>query len=243
MAQKIYFASLKGGTGVTACAVGTGLALAARGERVLVVDGDYRCASALCASGAGGLQVYSLSEAKQGACRVKQVIVEHPRSPNFFILPTLGCDDGEYASYAVTEIEQLFDFVLCDGVARTVCNRAAVICEPYTPCIKSAEACINELNDAGYKETGLIVNKVNGGLVYDGKIMPPSDIAKILRVPLYGVIPEDLTMPLGGMRSDSVKAFRMTAARMSGTGKKTYSPVRSYCGVSGYIKRKMRSKI
>lgn len=243
MAQKILFASLKGGTGVTTCAVGTGLALASAGERVLLVDGDFVCASALWLSGAGGLQVYSLAEAQRGACRVKQVLVNHPRSPNFFILPTLGCEDEDYRTAAVSEVEQLFDYVICDGAARPLCNRAAVVCEPYTPSLKSAEACINRLNDEGYKEVGLIINKVNGGLIYDAKIMPPSDIAKTLRSPLFGVIPEDLSMPLGCMRPGSVKAFKMTAARIAGRGKKSYSPARTYMGVSGYIKRKMRTKI
>ena len=40
MAKKIYMTSLKGGTGVTTCCVGLGLALAGIGERTLVVDGD-----------------------------------------------------------------------------------------------------------------------------------------------------------------------------------------------------------
>lgn len=243
MAQKILFCSLKGGTGVTTCAVGTALALSAAGERVLLVDGDFACASAVYLSGAGGLQVYSLEEAKKGACRVKQVLINHPRSPNLFILPTYGCDDRAFHAAAAGEVEQLFDYVLCDGTAREICNRAAVVCEPYQPCLRSAEICLNRLSDEGFGEAGIIVNKVNGGLIYDGKILPPADIAKMLRVPLYGVIPEDLTMPTGSMRQSSVKAFKLTAARIAGKGKKSFSPLKTYCGVSGYFKRKMRAKI
>ena len=87
MATKIYIAAAGGGTGATTCAVGLGLALAAAGERTLIVDGDARYPAALTVAGCAGLQVYTLEEARRGDCRPKQAIVEHPRSPNLFILP------------------------------------------------------------------------------------------------------------------------------------------------------------
>lgn len=243
MAVKIYFASHKGGAGTTTCAVGVGLALAHSGERVLFVDGDLRYPAGLTISGCAGLQVYTIEEARRGACRVKQVIIEHPRSPNFFIMPCYGCADRKYISSAAGEVESQFDYVLCDRAARDKCDRAVAICEPYPTGIKGADICLNELTDCGFEGAGVIVNKVNGGLVYDGAIMPPADIAALLHAPLMGIIPEDLTIPLGGMRQDSVKAFKMTAARISSGACKIYPAMRGYAGIGGYIKRRMRRKI
>ena len=243
MAIKIYFASCKGGAGTTTCTVGVGLALARRGERVLVVDGDEHYPAALTIAGCAGLQTYTLEEARKGACRVKQAVIEHPRSPNFFILPCAGCEDRKYIAAAVTEVESLFDYVLCDSAAPQVCERAAVVCEPYPTGIKGADICLNHLRDMKYKDVGVIVNKVNGGLIYDNRIMPPKDIAALLHAPLLGVIPEDLGMALGTMRADSVKAVKMTAARIAGDGKKIYQTTRTYLGAGGFIKRKMRGKI
>lgn len=243
MARKIFLASPGGGAGATTCAVGIGLSLASAGERVLIVDGDWRYPAALTIAGCAGLQVYTLEEARKGACRVKQVIVAHPRSPNLFILPCAGCAERKYPSTAVKEVESAFDYVLCDRAAREACEEAAAVCMPYSPNIKGADICLGELRDDRFGEAGVIINKVNGGLIYDGKIMPPKDIAALLHAPLWGVIPEDLDMPLGSMRADSVKAFKMTAALIAGGGGKIYSPARHYMGAGGFIKRRMRSKI
>lgn len=243
MAVKIYFCSPGGGAGSTTCAVGVGLALAKRGERTLVLDGNTELASAASVAGCDGLQTYTLEEARKGACRVKQAIVGHPRLPNFFVLSCAGCSDRKYAASAVGEVDGLFDYIICDGCAAGACDRAAVVCEPYPLSIKGADICLNHLRDAGIKEAGIILNKVNGGLIYDNRIMPPKDIAAILRADLLGVIPEDLDMPMGAMRTDSVKAFRLTSARIAAGAKKIYSPARGYSGAGGFIKRKMRGKI
>ncbi|MGN0818147.1 MAG: AAA family ATPase [Candidatus Coproplasma sp.] len=243
MSEKILITSLKGGAGATACAVGISLALASAGERTLLFDGDYTCASALAAAGVAGLQVYTLAEAKSGACRVKQAVLQHPRSPNFYLLPSLGCDDKEFAEYAVNELEGLFDYVICDKIAEGACDRAIVITDPYPVSVKCADVALGILKDSGLKSAGIIVNKVNGGLVFDGEIMTPQEIATLLRAPLIAVIPEDLTMPLGKMKQSTVKAFKMAAAGVAGKSDKCYGVIRQYVGVGGLIKRKMRSRI
>lgn len=228
---------------MTSCAVGICIALAAAGERTLLFDGDSLCASALAASGAAGLQVYTLAEAKSGACRVKQAVLQHPRSPNFYLLPSLGCDDTEFAERAVCELEGLFDYVICDDTAASVCDRAIVVTEPYPVSVRCADVALGRLKDAGFANAAIIVNKVNGGLVFDGEIMTPQEIATLLRAPLAAVIPEDLTMPLGKMRQGTVKAFKMAADGIAGRSEKSYGVIRPYLGVGGLIKRKMRSRI
>lgn len=243
MAVIIHFRSAGGGAGSTTCAVGVGLALAKSGERTLVADGNTRIAAAVNIAGCAGLQTYTLEEARKGACRVKQAITEHPRLPNFFVLSCAGCADKKYTAAAVRDVDGLFDYIICDDCAAEACSRAAVICEPYPLSIKGADICLNQLRDGGIKDAGIIINKVNGGLIYDGRIMPPADIAAILRAELLGVIPEDLDMPLGTMRADSVKAFRLTAARIAAGGQKVYSPLRGYTGTGGLIRRRMRGKI
>lgn len=243
MAEKIYFGSRKGGAGTTTCAVGVGKALARGGDRVLIVDGDFSFSAALCIAGCQGLQTYTLEEARKGACRVKQVIVAHPRLPNLFILPCAGCTDRKFAAEAVSETESAFDYLLCDKAGMNICTRGAAVCEPYPTGIKGADAMLGEMRDGGIKDAGIIVNKVNGGLICDGAIMPPSDIAAILHAPLWGVVPEDLGMPLGIMRKESVRALKMTAARIAGGGKKIYAAARGYYGLNGFIKRKMRGRI
>ncbi len=59
MADVVYMTNSKGGAGVTTCAVRTGLALALRGERTLVVDGDTVCGNGISAAGVSELCSYT----------------------------------------------------------------------------------------------------------------------------------------------------------------------------------------
>ena len=243
MADTIYITSARGGAGATTCAVKLALALGDAGERTLVLDGDSECACGLEISGLTGLNVYTLADVETGACRVKQAILAHPSSPNAYFLPSLGLKDAERMNTAVEECSALFDFVICDGGAANACKRALLVSDPYSSSLPSAQRRGGELKDAGFKEVGLLVNKVNGGLVYDGSILPPREFAEIVRLPLWGVIPEDLTLPLGKMRGGTKKAFALTAQFIAGKSKKTYGVIRPYAGIGGMIKRRMREKV
>lgn len=243
MADCIYVDGSRGGAGATTCAVKLAAALAEAGERTLYMDGDPLCGDGLYACGLTGLNVYSLGDAQRGECRIKQALLQHPLSPNFYVLPSLGYTDPKFAADAVTECSELFDYVICDKIALPACKRAIVVTEPYQSFLKGAEAKCSSLKDAGFKDVGLIVNKVNGGLVFDGEIMTPQETAALLRCELYGVVPEDLTLPLGKIRSATKKAFSLTAQYVSGKGKKVYGVIKPYAGVAGMIKRKMRARI
>ncbi|MDE7380059.1 MAG: hypothetical protein K2N14_03300, partial [Clostridia bacterium] len=88
-----------------------------------------------------------------------------------------------------------------------------------------------------------ILNKVNGGLVFDGAILTPQELASVIHLPLWGVIPEDLTLPVGKIKASTKKAFALAAEVILGKSKKVYGVVKPYVGVGGMIKRKMRAKV
>lgn len=239
MSDVIFVTSAKGGSGATTCAVKTGLALAANGERTLYVDGDTLCASGMITCGVESLCSYTLADAVKGACRVKQALINHPLSPRFYILPTLGCSDAKFICDAVNSLAPSFDKIICDSVAEDVCNRAILVTEPYPYHIRSAGTAASKLKDRGFKKIELVVNKVNGGLVFDGTILSPQELATLTRCTLAGVIPEDLLLPLSGMKTGTKKAFLTLAQHLTG-GEKIYDVIKPYYGVKGKIKRKMR---
>ncbi len=243
MAEVIYVASARGGSGATTCAVYLALALAALGERTLVLDGDGECASGLEICGLQGLNVYTLADAEEGACRVRQAVLQHPASPNAYVLPTLGLKNPDYCMTAVNECAKLFDVVLCDGVAAGACRRAIVVSAPYPSSVASAKLRGARLKDGGAENVGLIVNNVNGGLVYGGAVLSPQEFASVVRLPLLGVIPEDLTLPLNKIRPSTERAFQMTAEALLGRSTKVYGTVKPYLGVTGYFKRKLRAHV
>ena len=240
MAEVIFVTSARGGAGATTCAVKLGLALADQGERTLIIDGDRDFAGGLEICGLQGLNVYTLADVEEGACRIKQAILQHPASPNLYVLPTLGCKDPLSAERAARECGQLFDRILCDGTARGACTKAILVSDPYSASLACAKAKGAGLKDAGIAETQVLLNKVNGGLVFDGAILTPQEFASVVRLPLLGVIPEDPYLPLGKVRPTTKKAFAMTADALMGKSKKTYGVIKPYVGIKGAIKRKLR---
>ncbi len=241
MGNVIFLAGARGGAGATTCAYYLGCALSLAGERTLIADGDSACGDGLQVSGMSGLNVYTLADAQKGACRVRQAILKHEKQINLFLLPSLNCTDGEFISRAVCESAETFDYILCDGCASSACRRAIIMTEPYPSSIKAADKKIARLKDGGLGDVGIIVNKVNGGLVCNGEIMSPQEISSLLRCPLLGVIPEDLGMPMGKCGRAAAKAFKMTADVVAGRSAKIYGVTARYRGLGGSIKRKLRN--
>lgn len=243
MAVKIYMTNSKGGVGVTTCCVGLGIALSKLGERTLVLDGDRQCANALYTGGCANMQVYTLADFEKGACRAKQTLVTHPKISNLSFAASTGVKDGLAAGRAIGELDGLFDYILCDKTGADKCDRALIVTEPFTPSVKAADISKAMLNDGGIKDVGLIVNRLNGGLILDGEVMTAQEIAALLRMPLKAVIPEDLSIPLGKWRKATLKAFDLAAALLTGRRESVCNVLKGYTGISGYIKRRVREKI
>lgn len=243
MAVKIYMTNLKGGTGVTTCCIGLGLALARAGERTLILDGDRYSANALWMSGCENMQVYTLADYEKGACRAKQTLIQHRSAANLSLASSLGLTDEKYAEAAVEELDGLFDYILLDDIAKKKCNSAIIVTEPFLPSVKSSDACKAYLSDGGIKNISVFVNKLNGGQIINGEVMTAQEIAALLRLPLKAVIPEDLSLPLGRWKKNTLKAFKAAAETVSGRKESVCNVLKPYFGVNGYIKRKVRERI
>lgn len=243
MAIKIYMTNVKGGTGVTTCCVGLGLALAKAGERTLIVDGDRFAANALLIGGCANSQIYTLADYERGACRAKQTLVAHNHTVNLSLCSSLGLKDVKFAEAALDELDGLFDYILLDKIALKKSNCAIIVTEPHLPSVKSADACKAYLTDNGVKNISLFVNKLNGGQIISGDVMTAQEIAALLRLPLKAVIPEDLSLPLGKWKKATLKAFKAAAETVSGKREILCNVLKPYFGFNGYIKRKVRERL
>lgn len=243
MAKKLYFTSLKGGTGVTTCCVGLGFALAELGERTLIVDGDDKSGNALLFGGVENKQVYTLGDFERGACRAKQAVITHPNSKNLCFLSSLGIKERSSADKAVCALDGLFDYILLDKISQSVCDRAIIVTEPYLPALKSADVCRAILCDDKVSDVALIINKMCGGLVLSGQTAGAEEISKMLHLPLVAVIPEDLNISSGEAKQATIKAFRAAAQNVRGKSQDVFNAVKQYSGFYGYIKRKARARL
>lgn len=243
MAKKIYMTSFKGGTGVSTCCAGLGLALAEAGDRTLVLDGDRYSACGLHIAGLGNMQTYTLEDYSKGACRAKQTLISHPKTGNLCFASALGLKDIKAAARAIDELDGLFDYILSDKLAPEKCDEAIIVTEPFPPSVRSADCCKCALNDGGIKDVSVIVNKLNGGQILDGEVMTAQEIAALLRLPLKAVIPEDLNLSSGKWKKSTFKAFKAAADNVTGRSEGVLNVTRQYFGVYGYVKRKVRERL
>ena len=85
MARKIVVTSGKGGVGKTTLVASLGMALARRGERVIVFDADFGLNSLDVACGVEGHVTYDIVDVIEGKCRAKQALVKHPKMANLYV--------------------------------------------------------------------------------------------------------------------------------------------------------------
>ena len=119
MSRKIVITSGKGGVGKTTVTANLAYALATKGQRAVVVDGDLGLNNLDVAMGIEGKITYDLFDCIDGRCRAKQALVQSPWHKNLFVLPACFGKNRlpaeEKALRRVTdELGKIFDFVLID---------------------------------------------------------------------------------------------------------------------------------
>ncbi len=256
MSRKIVFTSGKGGVGKTTITLTLGLILAKNGYRVLIVDGDIGLNNLDVVSGVEDLIVFDLLDVLNGNCRINQALVESPLSSNLFILPsTHSLSNVNVSSQKLKEqiegVDGIFDYIFIDcpaGVelsfhrAVSVAEEAVIIVNPSISSVRDANKVIGILKSYNLNSISLIVNRIRGDLVLLNEMYSASEIAKTLKIPLIGVIPEDdnILKGLTDVPSESLKAFKLTTKNLNGKSEKTYDYLKKYTGFWGSIRRELK---
>lgn len=83
---------------------------------------------------------------------------------------------------------------------------------------------------------------VRGDLVVDGDILSPDEIARILKIPLVGVVPQEDGVFLGE-RGCAGRAFKMLAGNIAKGTRKIYNVTGRYNGFFGSIRRNLKKNL
>ncbi len=244
--KSIVITSGKGGVGKTTVTAGLGRALAALGNRVVLMDADFGLNNLDVVMGLENRVVYDIADVINNRCRVRQALVESDVR-NLFLLPSAHGYLGDKVTsqnlkLILGGLSVTFDYALVDcpagieaGFRRAVgaCERAAVVTTPHISALRDANKVVNLLSSYGIVPT-LVVNRVRGDLLADGKIPSIKEISEILKAEVDGVIPETDgvygTMPK--------KPFELLAKRIHlGTGE-PLDPAAGYRGIFGAIRRR-----
>lgn len=262
MAKKIVITSGKGGVGKTTVAANLGLNLSKYGFRVVVIDLDFGLNNLDVVLGVEKDVLYDLSDVFAGRCRVKQALVRHKIFPNLFVLPSdkiksFSVINGQNVKLILERLSGFFDYMLIDcpagidaGFHRAIScvDQAFIVTTPSMTSLRDADKVVSIVKSYKLDYVGLIVNRVRGDLILDGKAMTPRDVMSLLKVELLGVLPEEdeiflSTGKLLRKKAESFKAYKILAENVITGKRKIYDATNKYSGFFGSIKRGIKKSI
>lgn len=262
MARKIVVTSGKGGVGKTTVTAYLGMALADMGLRVALIDVDFGLNNLDVVLGVENAVNFDIVDVVEGRCRVKQALVNCKKRKNLFILPSGNGDlalsvTGQNIKLIVENISVMFDYIIIDcpagidlGFHRAVScvNEAIIVATPSLTSLRDADKVVAILQSYKLDNIGLVVNRARGDLMLNDKMMMPSEIQKLLKTELVGVLPEEDSIFLSSgydlpVRSDSFKAYKIFANNIHKKSKKIFDATSKYSGFFGSIRRNIKKSI
>lgn len=236
--RAIVITSGKGGVGKTTTTANLGAALALKGKRVLVIDGDIGLRNLDVIMGLENRIVFNLVDVAKGTCKAQQAIIKSKRSNNLYLLPASQTDDKDVVSEdemraIIGDYKREFHFILIDSPAgieqgfRNACagaDEALLVTTPEVSSIRDADRVIGLLAARGI-EPQLIINRVDKDLVRRGDMLSPKDVIDILGVEQIGLILKDDDIIISAntgepvvynSRSRAGQSFMSIAERLTG---------------------------
>jgi septum site-determining protein MinD len=237
LGRAIVITSGKGGVGKTTTTANVGMALAALGKRVVLVDADVGLRNLDIVLGLENRVRYHLLDVLEKICDLDSALVRDKRVENLSLLAAAQTREKEEVDTdaMIGLIEQLrarFDFVLIDcpagiesGFRNAVAGaqHAIVVCTPEVSAVRDADRVVGLLPNDWRPE--LVVNRLRPALVKKGKMLSVDDVNSILNLPLLGVIPDEPGIIVATNKGQPValdgntplaNAYRSIAARLAG---------------------------
>lgn len=254
MQRVIVITSGKGGVGKTTFTANVGLALAARGKRVVVVEGDIGLNNLDVVLGAENKILYDAGEVALGKATVMQALVRINDKLSLFPATTGAANlvTVDVFLSIISELKQSFEYVLIDSPAGIEENfhraamgasEAILVTTPHVPAVRDGYKTVKMLSSYGITDVKLVVNRVRGEYVSDKAMLSPDEIAKAMQLPLCGVLPEDDYVNLYGIadvgdkRSPVGYSYGLIGAYLDGADKKIYDCVSKYGTLASRFRR------
>lgn len=227
----------KGGAGKSTVSAGLGLALAARGRRVLLIDGDAGLGCLDHMLGVSERRVFDIADVVSGAAEPGKAVYACPFSPNLFLLPAPQTEEDVVSPDIMRELVAVFsryyDHVLLDspaGVgqgflsAAASAKRALLVATPDPVCLRDTAQTRLRLLEAGLGQQRLVINRFSGRRFRaQGYYADLDSVIDAAGVRLIAVIPDDPLLAAAAAnarpapeRSPGAMALARLAARLEG---------------------------
>ena len=261
MGRKIVITSGKGGVGKTSITAGLGIALSHLGASVCMIDLDFGLNNLDLVLNLEDRVIYDLADCVSGKCRLKQALIPDRLKENLFYLPSGKISneqiaDKEQIVQIINKLSQVFDYCLLDSpaglgkgfeIALSVSDEVIIVATSNISSLRDASKVKQIVISGGFKNLGLIINRLRGDLVATGKMLDENYISKALNINLLGVLPEiDEINVLSNIKSiyecgEYCKfAFDILAKNIHFNKHERLDYVSKYKGLIGSIKCKLK---
>lgn len=226
----------KGGVGKSTVCAGLGRALAQRGRRVLLIDGDagLRCLDRMLSLDTKVM--FDISDVVSGSCEPIRAIYESG-VPGLFLLPAPYWEEKTVSPSLMRQLvpilSRYYDHVLIDcpaGIglgfesATAAAQRALVVATPDPVCLRGSDKVRLLLLKKNIQSQRLVVNRFHyGNFIKSGLYQDMDSVIDSAGIRLIGIVPEDpaLAATLNGGKEFSRQlagesALHRLAARLEG---------------------------
>ena len=202
----ITITSGKGGVGKTTTTANLGCALALRGQKVVIFDGDIGLRNLDIIMGLENRIIYDAVDYVEGRCKLKQALIRDKRAPELYLLATAQTRDKtamnpEKMVALCDELRAEFDFIIVDSPAGieqgfATClapaDRCLVVTNPEVSSVRDSDRVIGLIESKEKDRTvHLIINRIVAARVKKQDMLSVDDIHEVLSTEIIGVVPED----------------------------------------------------
>ena len=125
-------------------------------------------------------------------------------------------------------------------------EESVIVATPHLASVRDGYKTARILTSMGFVRQGLVINRIRGDFVVDNLMLDAAEISSAVKLPLYGVIPEEDYVNSKGLcdfsdkRSAAAYSFRLVGDYLLGKDKKIYDYLSPYRGIGGLFKRILR---
>jgi len=228
LAKKIVVASGKGGVGKSTFTVGLAKALAALGNRVLIIDCD-RLRSIDLLLGVTAELVYDFGDVIKENCEPEAAVYQNKGVDIVSCPLSYEGIDNDGMKALVDHYDCDYNFILFDApagidkgfeLASAGADSGIVVSTPDLVCVRSACTAAREMEKKGISETRLVINKVHKKDITRGRLLNVDKVIDSTMVQLIGIVPEDAKLRLGSMGGEIYKRGQLSRTAFSNIAKR-----------------------
>ena len=235
----ITITSGKGGVGKTTTTANIGVALAARGKKVIVIDGDIGLRNLDVVMGLESRVVYNLIHVIRGVASAERALIRDKRVPGLMLLAADQHSekddvDAQEMIDVCNSLREHADYIIVDspaGIEQGFRNALApadevvLITTSEVSAVRDGDRVIGLVEASGKPSPRLILNRIKPDLVARGDMMSVEDVLDVLRIDLLGIVPEDGNIVAATNRGEPIalhsgtlasQAFHNIAGRLEG---------------------------